>query len=420
MPENGNTVAVLVAKITTSVEQMLLANASATHRDPMEGIHAMVAVIKRFDGEVTGIAGDGVLARFASEEDALDAAALVVQLAHAQGATVTAGICSGESDIERIVAGAGAMLKLATMGQIVACETTVDVLTRVQYPAGVVAVSTGRNGATPGFVVTPHAERIARLLSDYEGAPDVETDNRRDKDAWVVIEYGGSRRVIRERDAPVVLGRSPRCHILIKDNFVSRRHCTVRVEGGRALIEDTSSGGTWVWQPRREAVMVRQREVRLPEGGVLFLGYRPTRDRQPERVSFLVGADTRSAHPDTVPSNRYHRQLLRARGDERMALRDFTASMRLPDGATQLPVDVVDLGTGGVGLLADCPLGTVSDVMRLVLDKGGATIRCEIRHVGRRRSGRTVERWLHGAAFLDVDEEARSAVLAQVQKNANV
>lgn len=90
--------------------------------------------------------------------------------------------------------------------------------------------------------------------------------------------------------------------------------------------------------------------------------------------------------------------------------------MKLPDGATQLPVELVDLGAGGVGIIADCPLGTVSDVMQLVLDKGGAIIRCELRHVGRRRSGRTLERWLHGAAFLDVDDRARATVLERLSK----
>ena len=120
MPDNGKSVAVLVAKIATSVEDMLLATEGATRRDPMDGIHAMAAVIKRFDGEVAGVAGDGVLGRFSAAEDALDAAALIHQLGESRGATVTIGICSGSNDPDAVTSGAGTMLKLASLGQIVA------------------------------------------------------------------------------------------------------------------------------------------------------------------------------------------------------------------------------------------------------------------------------------------------------------
>jgi hypothetical protein len=128
-----------------------------------------------------------------------------------------------------------------------------------------------------------------------------------------------------------------------------------------------------------------------------------------------VGSDKRENQASSA-SSRTHRHLLRSRSDSRMPLREFEARMSLPDGATVLPVEVVDLGAGGVGIMADCPLGTVNDVMQLVLDKGGATIRCELRHVGRRRSGRTLERWLHGAAFVDVDEKARATVLEHLSR----
>lgn len=408
---------VLVAKLSASVDDLVFVSASATFPDPMQGIHALMGVVKRFDGELLGAAGDGVLARFRSAEDAVDAAAVVAHQCEVNDSQAAMGLCSGQPGDSKLVSHAGAMLKQASSGQIVVCDTTVKILGNLNYPAGVVAVSTRQGGRSPGFIVRPSAEHVRGLIGDNHDDAQVEVIARPNNDAWVVIEHAGSRRLVTERDDPISVGRSPRCHVHVKDNFVSRRHCTIRVNGGRALLADTSSGGCWIWQPRRDITSLRNKEIRLPEGGVIYLGYRPTRERQPQRISFVVGGEaSRRANNNTNAGGRQHRHLLRSRSDQRMPLREFEARMDLPDGATQLPVELVDLGAGGVGIIADCPLGTVSDVMQLVLDKGGASIRCELRHVGRRRSGRTLERWLHGAAFLDVDEKARTTVLERLDK----
>jgi hypothetical protein len=408
---------VLVAKLSASVDDLVFISESATHRDPMQAVHGLVTIVKRFDGEVAGMAGDGLLARFPTPDDAVDAAAVMVRECEDNGSLLSLGICSGQASEPAVVNHAGLMLKQASAGQIVVCEHTVQALGEIQYPAGVVAVSTRHGGTLAGFVVRPAAAHVAELIEATHGEPEQEATTRTGADSWVVIEHSGARRLVRERDGPVLVGRSPRCHIHIKDNFVSRRHCAISVTGGKAMLEDTSSGGCWIWQPRRDLTRVHGRQVRLPEGGMLFLGHRPSRERHPERVSFLVGSDKHGHLGDGGQSNRLHRQLLRSRSDDRMPLRELEAKMSLPDGATQLPVEVVDLGAGGVGIIADCPLGTVNDVMQLVLDRGRASIRCELRHVGRRRSGRTLEGWLHGAAFLDVDEKVRATVLEHVNRS---
>lgn len=61
----------------------------------------------------------------------------------------------------------------------------------------------------------------------------------------VVSEVGAPVRVPLDRE--LVVGRDPRAAVPLSDGFLSRRHCTVRVQGGSVVVRDLGSfNGTYV------------------------------------------------------------------------------------------------------------------------------------------------------------------------------
>ena len=82
------------------------------------------------------------------------------------------------------------------------------------------------------------------------------------------IVYGG--KVLASSAAGIIVGRDPgtQSSLRVPEGMagISRRHCTLRRDGGRTVVIDHSSHGTFV-----DGARVRGRAL-LPAGGMLRLG----------------------------------------------------------------------------------------------------------------------------------------------------
>ncbi|MGI9416199.1 MAG: adenylate/guanylate cyclase domain-containing protein [Geminicoccaceae bacterium] len=72
----------------------------------------------------------------------------------------------------------------------------------------------------------------------------------------------------RESDS-LMIGRSEDCDIILPRSWISRRHAVVTVRGGKALVEDRSSSGTYVAAGNDSAILLRREAIILTGYGTL-------------------------------------------------------------------------------------------------------------------------------------------------------
>ncbi|MCP5149804.1 MAG: adenylate/guanylate cyclase domain-containing protein [Ectothiorhodospiraceae bacterium] len=87
----------------------------------------------------------------------------------------------------------------------------------------------------------------------------------------VSVRLGGAERQLGEGDR-VTLGRAPHCDLQIPEPFVSRDHAELRVRGGKLMLTDRSSTGTWVHTTDGYAFAVRRETVVLTRSGTIAAG----------------------------------------------------------------------------------------------------------------------------------------------------
>lgn len=123
-------------------------------------------------------------------------------------------------------------------------------------------------------------------------APEVEDVSDAPARFW--LDYRGYRFEL--RDAPLVIGRSAGCQIVLDDAMVSRRHAVVRLTDGRVIAEDLGSvNGVFVNGDRirgAQEVRVGDKVVIGKEELVLKMAFR-TPETSPPRLSAetLSGVD---------------------------------------------------------------------------------------------------------------------------------
>ena len=80
-----------------------------------------------------------------------------------------------------------------------------------------------------------------------------------------ILEEGQPRRSFRVKHLPIIIGVAPECDVVLKDDYVSSRHCCLEKRGGNYYLVDTdSTNGTFINGSRiRESVLTEKMEVKL-------------------------------------------------------------------------------------------------------------------------------------------------------------
>jgi class 3 adenylate cyclase len=94
----------------------------------------------------------------------------------------------------------------------------------------------------------------------------------------IVLSHGRHTRRCGEAQS-LVIGRSDDCGLVLSRPWISRRHAVVTVAGGKVLLEDRSSSGTFVAIDGGHELFLRRETIMLASHGVISPALRPA---QPE------------------------------------------------------------------------------------------------------------------------------------------
>jgi predicted component of type VI protein secretion system len=121
---------------------------------------------------------------------------------------------------------------------------------------------------------------------------------------WIQISANGEELDRRELFAPVVIGRSSECDIVVRDILLSRTHCRLEPLGdGWRIVDLNSKNGTRVgWQDVRLHVLRDGDHLRMGRTRIVYLTgvFEPVKQRSPRADRIVRPADPHEALTGTV------------------------------------------------------------------------------------------------------------------------
>jgi predicted component of type VI protein secretion system len=75
-----------------------------------------------------------------------------------------------------------------------------------------------------------------------------------------------------------VLGRHRDCDLIVRHNYVSRRHATIECKRGKFFMNDHSSNGSYVSDKKKQFSFLRRDMMQLRDNGSISLGIEPDRN----------------------------------------------------------------------------------------------------------------------------------------------
>lgn len=279
MEASTRNIAVLFADICGSTR--LYENAGDRQAMTMTAscLEEMEGCIRRKNGTIIEVRGDGVLATFETAEAALLAARAIREGTLSRPLCVHAGIhlgktlLAGNSIFGDTVNVAARMADLAKANEIMLSKDAYEALsTGTRFgirPLGPVVVK-GKAGLMPVFLcahASPDETIIGQAFDPVApGAP------------VLTLTYAGCPFQLKSAAASLVIGRHTDCDLIVEDQVVSRRHATVESKQGKFFIQDHSSNGTFVSSEGFPMTFLRRDAMQLSGRGTLSLGIRPQRN----------------------------------------------------------------------------------------------------------------------------------------------
>jgi pSer/pThr/pTyr-binding forkhead associated (FHA) protein len=91
-----------------------------------------------------------------------------------------------------------------------------------------------------------------------------------------------------ELNNKLTLGRDDTCHIIVKNDFVSRQHADVTFRFGNFILSDRSSNGTYV-RSGDGVVRLNREDIKLRGTGYISLG-QPYSDNPQDLIEFSISS----------------------------------------------------------------------------------------------------------------------------------
>jgi len=164
-------------------------------------------------------------------------------------------LVSGRDVLGDTVKLAAKLLRDAQRGQTLTSERTAGLLSRTSRAFCQRLPAAGRE---PERSALPEAPRVGAYLPRAV--------------ASLRLVYGTQRRSCPREGGDVVIGRDPACGLLVDDELVSRRHCTIRLAPGGFVIRDHSSNGTYLMNEGEEELLLWEDEATLAVHGWVSFG----------------------------------------------------------------------------------------------------------------------------------------------------
>ena len=241
---------ILFADVAGSVQMHSILGDVEAHRRIVDTLNAMGHLVDRCHGRVIQTIGDEIMCAFDNTDDAFEAACLIqASLNREQQAAlyVRAGMHSGTTGEEDgqpfgdTVNIAARVVALAKAGQVM---LTGDSFQRLNQ------ANRSRSGFFSDVYIKGKREPLAihqALWNPGDGTVMLNCNS----DAPVVLP---DRVQVRHRDTDamltegteLLLGRGPQCDLQVDSDAASRVHATMRCQGGKLVLADRSTNGTFV------------------------------------------------------------------------------------------------------------------------------------------------------------------------------
>lgn len=276
--------AILYADICDSVRLYDRVGDAEAHRLAEVSMGQMTQVTERLNGTVIRTQGDGIMATFPSAVQACEAAR-EMQEAHAMGpVTIKVGfnfgtVIPGGGDVYGdAVNMAARIMGLARAGEILTTEQTLPELAPEQRRSAQLLDQTTVKGKSMPIQIYTLVFEEDELSTRMYGR----TNNRMPviQDASLSLEYRGQQLLLKSPAAPLVLGRSTDCQLIISHDLASRRHAIIEPKRDHFILTDQSTNGTYVSPNDSETFFLKRDSARLVGKGVISLGYRPEEDSE--------------------------------------------------------------------------------------------------------------------------------------------
>lgn len=246
----------------------------------IEGCLGIVTdIVKKTGGTIIKYIGDEVMSRFGTEDEAVEAACQIQMALEKEDAdealpSVRIGLHYGmaiekEGDVFGDAVNVAARVTAIAKGkQIITTEDTV------------VNLSPKHVGMTREFDKTAiRGKRGEVTIYEVLWQPDTATQMRTaikkgnaDAASLLSIVYVGKEYNIRANAADFMIGRDPRCDLIVNSDFSSRVHARIEYRRGKFVLVDQSTNGTYVSMESRKDIYIRREEIPLIGVGTIGLG----------------------------------------------------------------------------------------------------------------------------------------------------
>lgn len=96
--------------------------------------------------------------------------------------------------------------------------------------------------------------------------------DRRQTDPRLVLNYGKDITELRPGGSTLLIGRSPRCNIVVDNEFASRRHIAITWSESGFTLKDRSTNGTYIHSAATVGTHVRAGTFPLSGAGLISPG----------------------------------------------------------------------------------------------------------------------------------------------------
>ncbi len=289
MTKFGENLAVLFADISGSI-RLYESSGDARAFEMISGcISRLSAIIEKHKGTVIKSMGDGLMASFATADDALPVGSFLQHPEAKQDLEISVGFDFGpviaqDGDVFGDTVNVAVRLTdLARGGEILMTEKAARLLS----PALRCHTSffdkmhvKGRAEPLRVFRFEPPQWDQTAVLS----ATNVTTESI----AVLSLRYQGAEILISAESDRFVVGRDEGCDLQVLRHYVSRQHAVIEFKRGNFYLTDSSTNGTYIVTESDQRFQLKRESAQLPESGTLSLGRSPEKN-QGELIQFRRG-----------------------------------------------------------------------------------------------------------------------------------
>jgi len=244
-------------------------------------------VIKESSGTIIKFIGDEVMSRFVDEDTAVDAACKIQEALENSSAaealpSVRIGLHYGmaiekEGDVFGDAVNVAARVTSMARGKqiITTADTVVNLSpkhTGMTREFDKTAIK-GREGEVTIYEVLWQPDNATRMSTAIQSGSG-------ENASLLSIIYDDNECNIKANAPDFLLGRDPRCDLIVNSDFSSRIHARIEYRRGKFVLVDQSTNGTYVNMQNKQNIYIRREELPLVGVGTIALGQSAEKDSE--------------------------------------------------------------------------------------------------------------------------------------------